>query len=137
MGSQNHPGEDRPGFRVLVDQPVERLVALLGGLVEKTPVQVPAHDQIAGRVAIQHLQRGLLPLDLDTFPTSTADLPPLINIKAADLIGDLTVYENVELPLTYRGMPAAERKAAVTGALDSLIRHGSRKTCEIFRSTHP
>src|SRR4051794_28221003 len=29
--------------------------------------------------------------------------------QAFNLIGDLTVYENVELPLTYRRMPAAER----------------------------
>ncbi|MFL5518733.1 MAG: ABC transporter ATP-binding protein, partial [Gemmatimonadales bacterium] len=28
--------------------------------------------------------------------------------QAFNLIGDLTVYENVELPLTYRGMPAEE-----------------------------
>jgi putative ABC transport system ATP-binding protein len=27
-----------------------------------------------------------------------------------DLIGDLTVYENVELPFTCRGMPSAELK---------------------------
>src|SRR5437899_12821455 len=31
--------------------------------------------------------------------------------QAFNLIGDLTVYENAELPLTYRGMPAAERIA--------------------------
>src|ERR1700691_4615495 len=30
--------------------------------------------------------------------------------QAFNLIGDLSVYENVELPLTYRQMPAAERK---------------------------
>ena len=35
--------------------------------------------------------------------------------QAFNLIGDLTVYENVELPLTYRGMPAAERKRRVAG----------------------
>ena len=29
--------------------------------------------------------------------------------QAFNLIGDLTVYENVELPLTYRGTPSAER----------------------------
>ena len=33
--------------------------------------------------------------------------------QAFNLIGDLTVYENVELPLTYRGMSAAERKQRV------------------------
>src|SRR3984885_8167693 len=30
--------------------------------------------------------------------------------QSFNLIGDLSVYENVELPLTYRGMPASERK---------------------------
>jgi putative ABC transport system ATP-binding protein len=30
--------------------------------------------------------------------------------QAFNLIGDLNVYENVELPLTYRGMPSKERK---------------------------
>ncbi len=29
--------------------------------------------------------------------------------QSFNLIGDLTVFENVELPLTYRGMPASER----------------------------
>jgi putative ABC transport system ATP-binding protein len=42
--------------------------------------------------------------------------------QSFNLIGDLTVYENVELPLTYRdGMPAAERKRYV---LESLERVG-------------
>ena len=40
--------------------------------------------------------------------------------QAFNLIGDLTVYENVELPLTYRGMPAAERKRRVTEALERV-----------------
>ena len=40
--------------------------------------------------------------------------------QAFNLIGDLTVYENVELPLTYRGMPAAERKQRVQSALDKV-----------------
>ena len=39
--------------------------------------------------------------------------------QSFNLIGDLTVYENVELPLTYRGMPSSERKAAVTEALET------------------
>src|SRR5207302_9724096 len=30
--------------------------------------------------------------------------------QSFNLIGDLNVYENVELPLTYRGLSAAERK---------------------------
>jgi putative ABC transport system ATP-binding protein len=42
--------------------------------------------------------------------------------QSFNLIGDLTVYENVELPLTYRdGMPTAERKRRV---LESLERVG-------------
>jgi putative ABC transport system ATP-binding protein len=40
--------------------------------------------------------------------------------QSFNLIGDLTVYENVELPLTYRGMPAAERKERVTQALEKV-----------------
>jgi putative ABC transport system ATP-binding protein len=40
--------------------------------------------------------------------------------QSFNLIGDLTVYENVELPLTYRGMPAAERKAAAMEALEKV-----------------
>jgi putative ABC transport system ATP-binding protein len=40
--------------------------------------------------------------------------------QAFNLIGDLTVEENVELPLTYRGMPAAERKRRVGAALDGV-----------------
>src|SRR6202007_1097709 len=38
--------------------------------------------------------------------------------QAFTLIGDLTVYENVELPLTYRGMAGAERKQRVHDALE-------------------
>jgi len=40
--------------------------------------------------------------------------------QAFNLIGDLTVYENVELPLTYRGMPGAERKQRVLEALERV-----------------
>jgi putative ABC transport system ATP-binding protein len=40
--------------------------------------------------------------------------------QAFNLIGDLTVYENVELPLTYRGMPGAERKERVQAALERV-----------------
>src|SRR5271154_6784388 len=41
--------------------------------------------------------------------------------QSFNLIGDLTVYENVELPLTYRsGMPAAERKDRVQQALERV-----------------
>src|SRR5204863_9576527 len=40
--------------------------------------------------------------------------------QAFNLIGDLTVYENVELPLTYRGMPSAERQKRVIQALERV-----------------
>ena len=40
--------------------------------------------------------------------------------QSFNLIGDLSVYENVELPLTYRGMPAAERKKNVTESLERV-----------------
>jgi len=40
--------------------------------------------------------------------------------QAFNLIGDLTVYENVELPLTYRGMSSAERKKRVHEALERV-----------------
>jgi len=40
--------------------------------------------------------------------------------QAFNLIGDLTVYENVELPLTYRGTGAAERKQKVQHALERV-----------------
>ena len=40
--------------------------------------------------------------------------------QAFNLIGDLTVAENVELPLTYRGMPSAERKQRVQNALERV-----------------
>ena len=41
--------------------------------------------------------------------------------QSFNLIGDLTVFENVELPLTYRGTSSAERKKR---AMDSLERVG-------------
>ncbi len=37
-----------------------------------------------------------------------------------NLIGDLTVYENVELPLTYRRMPVSDRKLRVQEALEKV-----------------
>ncbi len=40
--------------------------------------------------------------------------------QAFNLIGDLTVYENVELPLTYRGMAGSERKERVQAALERV-----------------
>ena len=41
--------------------------------------------------------------------------------QAFNLIGDLTVFENVELPLTYRHVPASERRKMVR---DALVRVG-------------
>ncbi len=40
--------------------------------------------------------------------------------QSFNLIGDLSVFENVELPLTYRGMTPSERKQRVARALDDV-----------------
>src|SRR5687768_14905969 len=40
--------------------------------------------------------------------------------QSFNLIGDLTVFENVELPLTYRGMASAERRKRVADALERV-----------------
>ena len=40
--------------------------------------------------------------------------------QSFNLIGDLTVFENVELPLTYRGLSAAERKERAMEALEKV-----------------
>lgn len=40
--------------------------------------------------------------------------------QSFNLIGDLTVFENVELPLTYRGMRSSERKTRVNEALEKV-----------------
>jgi putative ABC transport system ATP-binding protein len=40
--------------------------------------------------------------------------------QSFNLIGDLNVYENVELPLTYRGMSSGERKTRVLQALERV-----------------
>ena len=40
--------------------------------------------------------------------------------QSFNLIGDLSVYENVELPLTYMGMPRAERRQRVDQALERV-----------------
>jgi len=40
--------------------------------------------------------------------------------QSFNLIGDLTVYENVELPLTYRGMDGTERRKRVNEALERV-----------------
>ena len=47
--------------------------------------------------------------------------------QSFNLIGDLTVFENVELPLTYRGMSAPERRQKVDAALEKVgMSHRSR-----------
>jgi putative ABC transport system ATP-binding protein len=40
--------------------------------------------------------------------------------QSFNLIGDLTVWENVELPLTYRGLTSAERRGRVDEALSKI-----------------
>jgi putative ABC transport system ATP-binding protein len=40
--------------------------------------------------------------------------------QSFNLIGDLTAWENVELPLTYRGMPVATRRERVAQALEKV-----------------
>jgi putative ABC transport system ATP-binding protein len=40
--------------------------------------------------------------------------------QSFNLIGDLTVIENVELPLTYRGLPVAERRRRASEALERV-----------------
>jgi putative ABC transport system ATP-binding protein len=40
--------------------------------------------------------------------------------QSFNLIGDLTVFENVELPLTYRAEPVADRRTQVQGALEKV-----------------
>ena len=76
-------------------------------------------------------------LDSPTDGTYTLDDQPVARLSAAErarvrnqrigfifqafnLIGDLTVYENVELPLTYRGMQAEERRSRVQSALERV-----------------
>jgi putative ABC transport system ATP-binding protein len=76
-------------------------------------------------------------LDTATEGTYTLDNQPVARLSASDrarvrnrqigfifqafnLIGDLTVYENVELPLTYRGMASDERRKRVQSALERV-----------------
>jgi putative ABC transport system ATP-binding protein len=76
-------------------------------------------------------------LDTPTDGTYTLDNQPVARLSASErarvrnrqigfifqafnLIGDLTVYENVELPLTYRGMATDERRKRVQSALERV-----------------
>ena len=59
------------------------------------------------------------------FPRPSALMRATANARLHDApkgrpIVDLTVYENVELPLTYRGMPSAERKKRVQESLEKV-----------------
>jgi putative ABC transport system ATP-binding protein len=56
--------------------------------------------------------------------------------QAFNLIGDLNVYENVELPLTYRGMPAKERQIG-RGIASTFPRTASARRASSMRSTKP
>ena len=47
--------------------------------------------------------------------------------QSFNLIDDLNVYENVELPLLYMGVPAKERKQRVTEMLDRMAMSHRRK----------
>jgi putative ABC transport system ATP-binding protein len=77
----------------LLDSPTEGTYALNG-----TPVQDLAAAQ---RSRIRNREIGFI-------------------FQSFNLIGDLTVYDNVELPLTYRGMKASERKERTTRALERV-----------------
>ncbi len=83
-------------------------------------------------------------LDTPTEGRYLLDGKPVQNLKAAErarirnrdigfvfqafnLIGDLTVYENVELPLTYRGMASGTRKQLVGEALEKVGMSHRRK----------
>ena len=77
----------------LLDTPTEGVYLLNGESVE--------HLKARQRARIRNRQIGFI-------------------FQAFNLIGDLTVFENVELPLTYRGMPASERRKRVKEALDRV-----------------
>lgn len=66
--------------------------ALYDFLDEAGPVPVTIAYPVWGRGnGASILRESLLPLDLDAFPASTADMAPLVNLKASDLISDLAV----------------------------------------------
>ena len=67
-------------------------------LLDGKPVQAL---QIAERARIRNHQIGFI-------------------FQSFNLIGDLTVFENVELPLTYRTEPVADRRARVQEALEKV-----------------
>ena len=77
----------------LLDTPTDGAYALNGRSVEDLP--------LAERARVRNREIGFI-------------------FQSFNLIGDLTVYENVELPLTYRGMRSSERKERVMAALEKV-----------------
>jgi putative ABC transport system ATP-binding protein len=77
----------------LLDTPTEGAYTLNGRAVEDLP--------LAERARVRNREIGFI-------------------FQSFNLIGDLTVYENVELPLTYRGMRASERKERAMAALEKV-----------------
>ena len=77
----------------LLDTPTEGRYVLNGKAVEKL--------KLSERARIRNREIGFI-------------------FQAFNLIGDLTVYENVELPLTYRGMASGERKKRSQDALERV-----------------
>ena len=88
----------------------------------------------SGKSTLLHVMAGLAPPDEGRVQIDGADLSTMpdgqltrfrrrkigLVFQAFNLIGDLTVYENVELPLTYRGMPSSERKRRAQEALERV-----------------
>src|SRR5438876_3249133 len=77
----------------LLDTPTEGSYTLNG--------QSVAHLDFAARARIRNKEIGFI-------------------FQSFNLIGDLTVFENVELPLTYRGLSAAARKESALRALERV-----------------
>jgi putative ABC transport system ATP-binding protein len=77
----------------LLDTPTEGRYMLNGQLVTELP--------LSQRARVRNREIGFI-------------------FQSFNLIGDLTVYENVELPLTYRGMKSSERKERVMNALERV-----------------
>lgn len=68
------------------------LEALYDYIEEAGPVPIMMEYPVWGNgTGISMKRASLLPLDLEAFTAPEADLPPLINLKAADLLSDLTV----------------------------------------------
>lgn len=77
----------------LLDTPTQGEYVLNGWPVTKLP--------LSNRTAIRNREIGFI-------------------FQAFNLIGDLTVFENVELPLTYRNIPGVERKTRVEEVLERV-----------------